>query len=73
MTRETNASSGPQRVTFVAEDAPEVPRGLLARPEAEALFSKYERTGDESHFDAFAYHVTGELARVREALKEVGQ
>ena len=43
------------------------------RPEAEELFSKYQRTGDASHLEAFAYHVTGELVQVRETLKDVGQ
>ena len=43
------------------------------KPEAEALFDKYNRTGDPQDFEAFAFHVTGALVRVREALKEVGQ
>jgi hypothetical protein len=44
------------------------------KPEAETLFSKYARTGDPYDLDAFAIHVSGELARLRETLKrEVGQ
>ncbi len=44
------------------------------KPEAETLFSKYARTGDPYDFDAFAIHVSGELARLRETLeREVGQ
>jgi hypothetical protein len=39
------------------------------KPETETLFSKYARTGDPYDFDAFAIHVSGELARLRETLK----
>jgi hypothetical protein len=44
------------------------------KPEAETLFSKYARTGDPYDFNAFAIHVSGELARLREMLnREVGR
>jgi hypothetical protein len=43
------------------------------RPQAEELFNKYQRTRDDDDFDAFAYHVSGEIERVRRALKEIGQ
>jgi hypothetical protein len=39
-------------------------------PEAETLLAKYNRTGDPRDFDAFAIHVSGELVKAREILKE---
>jgi hypothetical protein len=44
------------------------------KPEAETLLGRYARAGDPHDLDAFALHVSGELARVRETLqREVGQ
>ena len=43
------------------------------KPEAERLKSKHERTGDPHDLEAFAIHVSGALAQVRETLRKVGQ
>jgi hypothetical protein len=40
--------------------------------EAIHLLAEYGRTGDARDLEAFDLHISGELARLREALSEVG-